>query len=227
MTRAKQIYQSRFYEGEHVFSCSLCGCTYVEYSFGSEPSEFYDKQMPPACLPCGTHMEWAGWSGQSDITEGIVSLVNDGHVMAATVIVAAFVEYQIDSLLWATLVDCGLSKEKASGIANGTLPRGEAIRMIRNLLERKVVNVVFPIRNEVAHGRAFGRPQTKFIDALDVQFASIEAWVKSVKADEVPKQYNYKELDRWILSMEHWIYWIKNWWAETKHKLLKNSPLRE
>src|SRR4051794_35967982 len=108
MSRQQQLYDFRWYEGEHAFACGLCRSRFVQYSFGAEPNEFYDKQQPPPCMPCGTLMNWLGWSGQSDVTEGLVRLIEDGHYMAATVIVGAFTEFQIDSLLWAVLVDCGL-----------------------------------------------------------------------------------------------------------------------
>jgi hypothetical protein len=159
-----------------------------------------------------------GWSGQSDISTGIRSLISDGHSMAAIVIVAAFVEYQIDNLLWAILVDAGLSKVKASGIANGTLPRGDAIRMIRDLLERKVGNIVFPVRNEVAHGRAFGWSSEEYDKALDAQLEAIEKWVGSVQGDHTPRNSNFTELDRWLLSMQHWIAWQKDWWRTYRRK---------
>ena len=133
--RKKQIYDLRFYEGEHAFGCG-CGGEKIIYAFEDEDLSFL--QTPPSCQNCGNIMGWKGWSGQSDISEGIRSLIKDGHAMAAIVILAAFVEYQIDNLLWAILVDAGLPKEKASGIANGTLPGGDAIRMIRSLLEPKL-----------------------------------------------------------------------------------------
>lgn len=210
MSRARQLYELRFYEGEHLFICE-CGGTYVTYTFEGEPNEFLDHQKPPLCSRCGLAMEWAGWAGQSDITQGIVKLVEDGHPMAAIVILAAFVEYQIDNVLWAILVDTGLPRAKASGIANGTLPRGDAIRMIRNLLGVKVGNIVFPIRNEVAHGRAFGRATGEYIDAIDSQLEAIEKWVDSIAGKDIPSGYDFTELDRWILSMGHWVYWIKDW----------------
>jgi hypothetical protein len=125
MTRQDQLYGQRLYEGEHVFACGLCQSTFVQYSFGTEPNEFFDRQAPPTCTACGTYMEWAGWSGQSDITEGLVKLIQDQHYMAASVMLAAFVKYQINALLWAALVCSGLQKEQASDIANGTLPRAK------------------------------------------------------------------------------------------------------
>jgi len=143
--------------------------------------------------------------------------------MAAIVIVTAFVEYQIDNLLWATLVDAGLSKVKSSGIANGTLPRGDAIRMIRDLLERKVGNIVFPVRNEVAHGRAFGWSREEYDKALDSQLDAIEKWVGSVQGSHAPKKFNYTELDRWLLSMQHWIVWHKDWWRAHRHEAQQNA----
>lgn len=178
----------------------------------------------PACDNCHELMIWEGWSGQSDISEGIRSLIADGHSMAAIVILAAFVEYQIDNLLWAILVDAGLSKAKASGIANGTLPRGDAIRMIRDLLERKVGNIVFPVRNEVAHGRAFGWTPSEYDKALQTQLEAIEKWVGSVKGNHQTRNFNFTELDRWLLSMQHWVVWQRDWWRSHKAKAQQCSP---
>jgi hypothetical protein len=163
-------------------------------------------------------MEWAGWSGQSDITESFLRLVQGAHYMAATIILAAFVEYQLSGLLWAILVDSGLSKRKATAIANGSLPRGDTVRMIRDLLERKVANLVFPMRNEVAHGRAFGIPDDSFVTALEDQLIGIEEWVRSVSGGSTPSGYDYTELDRWILSMQHWAAWTLARWDEHREK---------
>jgi len=157
-------------------------------------------------------MEWAGWSGQSDVTEGLVRLFEDGHYMAATVILAAFVEYQLSGLLWGVLVDSGLSKEKAALIANGSLPRGEAVRMVRDLLGRRITNLVFPMRNAVAHGKAFGLPDHTFVPALEQQLLSIQEWVRSVSDGRTPSGYTYTELDRWILSMQQWVAWMLGRW---------------
>lgn len=214
MTRKKQIYEDRFYEGEHAFGCG-CGGEMVIYAYEDEDLSFL--QTPPRCYKCGNIMGWKGWSGQSDISHGIRDLIRDGHAIAAIVILAAFVEYQIDNLLWAILVDSGLPKKKASDIANGTLPRGDAIRMVRSLLERKIKNVVFPVRNAVAHGRAFGWEVQEYIEALDNQFNAIEKWINSIKKGNIiPGGCEYTELDRWILSMSHWLSWQKEWWNKLK-----------
>jgi hypothetical protein len=215
--RTKQIYEYRWYEGEHAYFCNLCGALQVEYSYGESSANNWRNQQGPYC-ECGEMMIWEGWSGESDISTGLRSLIEDGHLMAAIVIVAAFVEYQIDNLLWAVLVDAGLSKLKASGIANGTLPRGDAIRMIRDLLERKIGNIVFPVRNEVAHGRAFGRSMGEYAAALETQLGAIHKWVSSVKGDHEPKNLKYSELDRWLLSMEHWVAWQQEWWMSHQPK---------
>lgn len=221
--RAAQIYEYRWYEGEHSFHCN-CGARYVEYSFDTGQNEYYENQQPPTCNDCHELMLWNGWSGQSDISDGIRSLISHGHSMAAIVILAAFVEYQIDNLLWAILVDAGLSKAKASGIANGTLPRGDAIRMIRDLLERKVGNIVFPVRNEVAHGRAFGRSQNDYEDSLHDQMEAIEKWVGTVKGAHKPSSFNFTELDRWLLSMQHWVSWQKHWWLSHRANAQNGAP---
>jgi hypothetical protein len=210
--RAKQIYEYRWYEGEHAYYCNKCGSRHVTYSFGTENSELWRSQQGSYCENCSEMMIWEGWSGQSDISNGIRNLISNGHSMAAIVIVAAFVEYQIDNLLWAILVDSGLPKSKASGIANGTLPRGDAIRMIRDLLKRKVGNIVFPVRNEVAHGRAFGWRSAEYDNALNTQLGAIEKWVSSVQGSYCPKDFNFTELDRWLISMQHWVTWQKQWW---------------
>jgi hypothetical protein len=154
-------------------------------------------------------MEWAGWSGDSDITNGLVRLLIDKHFMAAIVVLSAFIEYQIDNLLWAVLVDSGLPKEKASAIANGTVPRGDAIRIIRDVLGHKVKNIIIPIRNEVVHGRAFGRTGEEYSEDLLNSFQAMKNWIKSVSLERNPYGWNFNELERWILSMTHWIYWFE------------------
>jgi len=67
MTRHDQIYKQRLYEGEHVFACGLCGDTYVQYSFGAEPNEFYDKQLPPPPVWLAGHT-WSGRAGRASLT---------------------------------------------------------------------------------------------------------------------------------------------------------------
>lgn len=219
MDRHKELYQLRWYEGEHAFECNTCGSTFVQYSFDAPQLASYFGQQPPPCSSCGAPMLYLGWSGRFDVTESIFRLIEDAHLMAATVMIGAFTELQIDCLLWAVLVDGGLSRTKASEIANGTVPRGDAIRMIRGLLERRVANVVFPIRNEVAHGRAFGRPNDEFIAHLEEQFLSIAGWVHSVRGKKLPTGYDYSECDRWILSMNHWSEWAIRKWAQIKQSL--------
>ncbi len=225
MDRHKELYELRWYEGEHAFACNTCDSTFVEYSFDSPQLAAVLTQHPIPCGPCGAPMLYLGWSGRFDVTESIFKLIEDGHLMAATVMIGAFTELQIDCLLWAVLVDGGLSRAKACEIANGTVPRGDAIRMIRGLLERRVANVVFPIRNEVAHGRAFGRANVEFIPHVEDQLKSIAGWVRSVRGDKLPTGYDYSECDRWILSMNHWSEWTLRKWAEMKQTLASNSTI--
>lgn len=209
--RAKQFYEYRIYEGEYLFHCGSCQTVFVFYAFEDEDDvvEYHvSSHHAPACPKCGNFMGWAGWSGYSDITNGLVRLVDEGHWMAAIAILAAFVEFQIDNLLWAVLVESGLSREKATAIANGTIPRGDAIRMVRDLLGRRVKNIVIQIRNEVVHGRAFGRTPEHYASDFEAAFRSVEDWVGSISRGQVPSGEDFTEMERWVLSMTHWVNWF-------------------
>ena len=208
---SSEIYDNRYYEGEHVFSCQ-CGTQTVIYAFQGEDLSWLNAGTIP-CEKCNRNMYYEGYaSGPDSITRGIISLLESRHYMAAIVVIAAFVEYQIDNLLWALLIDAGLPHDKATAVANGTLPRGDAIRMIRNLLGRKIGNIVFPMRNEVAHGRAFGKNQNEYSEAVSKQIEAIKKWVLGIKSDYVPPSTNYSEIDRWLLSMEHWVDYMQIHW---------------
>lgn len=211
--RNKRFYDDRVYEGEYLFQCGSCQTVFVFYAFEDQPDvvEYHlSGHHSPPCNKCGNFMGWAGWSGDSDITNGLAKLLVDNHYMAAIAILAAYVEYQIDNLLWAVLVDSTLPREKATAIANGTVPRGDAVRIIRDLLGYKVKNIIIPIRNEVVHGRAFGRPAEEYAKDLWESFVAVRDWVASVKADQNPTGYDFKEVERWILSMEHWVWWFED-----------------
>jgi hypothetical protein len=92
------------------------------------------------------------------------------------------------------------------------------MRIIRDLLGHRVRNVIIPIRNEVVHGRAFGRPANDYARDIYSAFVAVRDWLASVRAERRPDGYECSEVERWLLSMEHWVYWFDS-------KLQQHVPL--
>ena len=213
--RNQAIYNSRYYEGEHKFRCA-CGARTVFYAFQDEDLSWLSSETVP-CEECNAAMYYDGYDAGPDfITGGIKSLLDNQHYMAAVLIIASFVEYQIDNLSWALLRDAGLAHEKATAIANGSLQRGDAIRMVRNLIGKKVKDFIVPMRNEVAHGQAFGKGREEYSQEISKEFSAIRGWVDSVASGHVVQRTNYTELDRWLLSMNHWLDYMQPYWKANR-----------
>jgi hypothetical protein len=205
---------TRFYEGEYAYRCTGdCGSIFVTYAYENEEwvttALMYGTIVPP-CEACNAPMAWQGWSGSSRISEELAQIVDAKLWMAATVMIAAYMEYRLDSLLWATLVDAGVDHATANKLADGSNQRGDVIRIIRQLLGRPIKNIVFEVRNQVAHGRGFAVPNEAYHTSVLDQLTAIKKWVSSVEAGTVSDGWNPTEVERWVLSMRHWCIWFTN-----------------
>jgi hypothetical protein len=213
----KRLYENRVYEGEWVFACRPCSAYRVEYSFPEfdKLADFFlsntGLHTTESCGLCGGPLEWAGFSGDMPISDSFVSLVKNGHLMASTVILASIIENAINNLLWAALVDNDMEKEKANNLVNGRLSRSEILRMIRSLTQWSIRDIVFPIRNLVAHGKGFGKQEAFYNEELKKQVAAIRQWVDEIRQQVKPKNFMPTECERWLLFMDHWSRWLETY----------------
>lgn len=213
----EKYYQKRWYDGEHEFRCGQCNAVTFDYLFDDEdPScwhtsagDFFSKQQPPLCPQCRSNMSWMGCSGDTRVKESmsgaILSLIRGDHFMAACLVFSSVTEYQLNSLLWAVLVDAGYEREKAAEYADGSLTNGEVVRLLRILLSRNLKTIVLPARNDMVHGREFGNPSNYFIKKLNEMKNSVKHWVSSF--ERYSGDVNESELDKWFLYMQHWLAW--------------------
>lgn len=210
----KRLYEYRIYEGEWLFVCRPCGTYLVEYSFYEfdKLADYFLSNMnfhaTEPCHRCAGPLEWAGFSGDMPISESLVSLIENGHYMAATVILASITENAINNLLWAALVDNGVDKEKANLLANGRMNRADVLQMVRSLTQWPIKDIAFPVRNLVAHGKGFGKQEAFYRDELRKQVASICQWVERILQDVQPTNFMPTECERWLLFMDHWSSWL-------------------
>jgi hypothetical protein len=236
--RHDSYYKKRWYDGEHVFSCS-CGDKVIDYLFDDEINneylegiaqqsgsyyadfinrtsfryavDFYLWQKTPICRSCSGQLSWVGHSGptltESSVAGSLYLLVQSNRYMAACVIFSSITEYQLNSLLFASLVDNGYDYEKAIEYADGKLSNGEIIRLLRIILSTNLSTMVLPFRNEIVHGREFGNDEEYFKGKLKRMIGQVKQWVE--KFEYKPKDYNPTEIDRWFLYMNHWIKWCE------------------
>lgn len=221
----RRINELRIYEGEWNFFCPTDGCGgySVEYCLSdymcgrgdqfihSDADRFlntyaqYDSAWCPICkLP----LQWVGYSGSSPISASLVSLVKTGHFMAAIVILAAITESAIQDLLWASLVDGGIEPGKANSIADGRLSRPIMVDLIKKLTDRPVVDISFPTRNLIAHGRGFLEDEEFYRAELKKQIAIIRNWVSKVLDARPPPNIMPTQVERWLLFMDSWAQWL-------------------
>jgi hypothetical protein len=211
-----RLREQRIYEGEWWFYCAgknHCG-PLVEYSLnkyedyadnflGNTPIHAYAH-----CPICASELVWEGYSGDSPISDGLVSLLENSHYMASTVILSAIVENSIKNLLWAALVDNGEKPKRANKIADDRMHRIEAIKKIKSLNNWEIEDITFPARNIVAHGKGFLREEQEYQNELREQAIKIRKWVEKIAKDRMPDNFNPSESGRWLLFMNHWSMWL-------------------
>ena len=132
-------------------------------------------------------------------------MINNEHYMAACILFSSATEYQLNSLLWAALVDSGFDKERAAQYADGSLSSGEIVRILRIILSRRLKTIVLPARNDIVHGREFGNGKDYFVSKLHEMKVAVRKWVDSFGYKYT--DMNPTELDRWFLYMHHWLTW--------------------
>ncbi len=217
-----RINEHRIYEGEWVFYCVNSDCrngVFIEYSlneYEDHASYFLDGSSGPIhtnawCQNCGRPLEWAGYSGNSPISDKLVSLLNNNHFMASTVILSAILENSLNNLLWAALVDNGINPKKANKIADGRIVRIDMIKMISSLTEFKINDIAFESRNLVAHGKGFFLDEKHYQKDMLQQIDKISSWVISISKKIQPNNFNPTECERWVLFMTHWSNWLKSY----------------
>ena len=216
MSQIDRIYEKRYYEGEWAFECeNRCGGYVVEYAFDDwdkTAEAFLDSRIGghawSRCQQCKGILQWVGCSGDRPISKSVVSLAQNGHYMAATVMLASITESFINALVYAVLADRGLSRDDANRIANSSLGRQEALKICRQLTGWTIPDLAFSIRNIVAHGRGFGREERLYKDEVKKQADAIRAWVEKLYKAGNPKWFSPNETDRWLLFMNHWSQWL-------------------
>lgn len=212
-----RYYEKRWYDGEQEFVCAKCDMREVDYLFDDEdPStwhtaagDFFSKQQPPRCPVCHEYMNWSGYSGSTtdkqSIAGAILELLRQEQYLAVCIVFSSATEYQLNSLLWAALVDYGYEKDKAAQLADGSLSNGEVVRLLRVVLARNLKTIVLPARNDMVHGREFGNSKDYFIAKLDEMRKAVAKWATSF--DHHYKEGKPSETDRWFLYMRHWLAW--------------------
>lgn len=215
-----RINERRVYEGEWVFYCTNSGCrngVLVEYSFNeyeADADSFLHGSSGPihtsaCCENCRSPLEWAGYSGGSPISDKLVALLENNHFMASTVIISAIIENSLNNLLWAALVDSGVSAEKANKVTEGRMGRIEMTNIISSLVGFKIKDISFKSRNLVAHGKGFLIKESYYQKELLQHIEKIFLWVLSIFEEIRPKNFNPTECERWALFMIHWSEWLK------------------
>lgn len=107
------------------------------------------------CRSCSYELVWGGYGGGSPVTNSLVSLLENTHFMASTVILSAVLETSIGDLTWAVLVDSGIDWERANKVADGRMNRIDCINLIVSLTDLEIKDISFPYRNLVAYGKGF------------------------------------------------------------------------
>ncbi|MCA0353475.1 MAG: hypothetical protein LCH85_15890 [Chloroflexi bacterium] len=203
---------SRVYEGEWFFVCQPpCNGYLIEYSFhkfDTIASNFLTNSpihTNQNCHLCGGLLEWAGYGGAMPNTERILRLLQDGHNMAATVIIASYIESSLQNLLWAVLVDNGIESKKSEiFIEKGRLSRDNLINMIKNIGNFNIKDIVFPIRNMVAHGKGFHKEESFYKLEVLSQANDIDKWINHLTKDREISNFMPSESERWLLFMSVW-----------------------
>jgi len=214
-----RVNEYRIYEGEWRFHCINATClngTLIEYSlnkYEDYADYFLDGKSGPIhtnawCENCNSSLEWAGYSGNSPISDNLVSLLENHHFMAATVILSAIIENSISNFLWSALVDNGMSYEKANNLADGRLGRIDSIHMLSSLTGFKIKDISFKSRNLVAHGKGFFLSEEEYQKDLSEQAEKILIWTEDIHEKIKPNRFNPTECERWILFMHHWSKWL-------------------
>lgn len=213
-----RIYYRRLYEGEWWFVCQPpCKGYIVEYSFCE-----IDRRADRFLTLTGTHsseichlclgtLEWAGFSGDMPISDSLISLIKSEHFMAATVILAAVTENLINNLLWASLIDSGVDRQRANAVANGRLGRFDSLNIIKSLSGLQIPDISFPVRNLVAHGKGFGKHEAAYKEDLRTQIAQIVRWTAKIWKGRTPKSFMPTEIERWLLFLGHWTDFLENY----------------
>jgi hypothetical protein len=213
-----RLRERRIYEGEWFFCCQTQGCSglVVEHCLNEHESHadtflgndgFHALER---CRCCAGYLEWAGYSGDSPISNGLIRLLDGNHFMAATVILSAIVENSIQNLLWACLSDSGVDMSRANHIADGRLPRPSMIELIKALSDLPIRDIQFPSRNLVAHGRGFLREEEAYRVDLINHLQRIREWIEAITKDRELSRFMPTECDRWMLFMDHWSRWLTN-----------------
>jgi hypothetical protein len=216
MNQVERIYKYRIYEGELFFDCenSKCEGYLVEFLFW-DADEIGKKLVKPLnqhrfelCQRCGNDLIWSGYWGDRPVSESIIALLNGGHYMSSTVILSAIVENSLNNLLWASLVDSGITRENANKFSDEKLSRHATIKRIHSITNWQIDDISFPVRNLVAHGKGFGKTEQEYLQSLQEQAISIREWVNKFLALQSPNHFMPTEKERWLLFMDCWSQWL-------------------
>jgi hypothetical protein len=130
-------------------------------------------------------------------------LINGKHFMVSTIILAAIVEDTLKDLLYSLLSDKGMDEGQASQLVCGNLGRSATLQMIRLISTCTIKDIVFPVRNLVAHGKGFAKGDAFYKLELVKQVNSICTWLQQTSAELRTKGFITGKCDLWLSSMDN------------------------
>lgn len=130
-------------------------------------------------------------------------LIRGKHYMVSTVILAALVEDTLKDLLYALLSDIGMDDGQADRLVGGNLGRSTLLQMIRLISTCTLRDIVFPVRNLVAHGKGFAKSDAFYKLELVRQIKSIYDWLQQTSAELRAKGFITGKCHLWLSSMDN------------------------
>jgi hypothetical protein len=149
------------------------------------------------------HASWTGLGAHSYPLAAIKVLIRGKHYMVSTVILAALVEDAQKDLLYSLLSDKGMDEGQASRLVSGNLGRSATLQMIRFISTCTIKDIVFPVRNLVAHGKGFAKREAFYKLELVKQVNSIYTWLQQTSAELRTKGFITGKCNLWLASMDH------------------------
>jgi len=132
----------------------------------------------------------------------IKSLISKKHYLVSTIIIAAIAEEFLKDLLYSLLSDKGMNEDQASRLVNGNLGRSTTLQMIRLISACTIKDIVFPVRNLVAHGKGFAKSDAFYKLELVKQINSTCAWLQQTSAELRINGLITGKCDLWLSSMD-------------------------
>jgi hypothetical protein len=130
-------------------------------------------------------------------------LISEKHYLVCPIMLAAIFENILKDLLYSLFSDTGMDEGQASRLGSGNLGRSTTLQMTRLISACTIKDIVFPVRNLVAHGKGFAKSDAFYRLELEKQVKSICIWLQQTSDELRTKGFITGKCNLWLSSMDN------------------------